>query len=63
MDETTIETHEFIEALATRIGVLEKENIALTIVFKKQEGIIASLKDALLSAMKKAETTNAVDVD
>jgi len=61
LDETTIETQDFIEALTARIGQLEKENIALTLAVRKQESIIVSLKEALLSTMKKAETQNVPD--
>lgn len=52
MDETTIETSDFIDALSARIGELEKENIALTLAVRKQEAVISSLRSALLSVAK-----------
>jgi hypothetical protein len=62
LDETTIDTQDFIDALASRIGELEKENIALTIAVRKQEAIISSLNSALLSAVKSKEEASVVDV-
>ena len=52
MDETTIETGDFINALASRLGELEKENIALTLLVRKQESIISNLNQALMSLAK-----------
>lgn len=49
MDETTIETSDFINALSARIGELEKENIVLNLLARKQEALILSLRAALLS--------------
>jgi hypothetical protein len=62
LDETTIDTQDFIDAMASRIGELEKENIALTIAVRKQEAIISSLNSALLSAVKSKEEASVVDV-
>lgn len=55
MDETTIETSEFINALGSRIGELEKENIALTLLVRKQESIISNLNLALMSIANSAK--------
>lgn len=49
LDETTIETSDFINALSARIGELEKENIVLNLLARKQEALILSLRAALLS--------------
>ncbi len=52
MGDTTIETSDFISALASRLGELEKENIALTLLVRKQESVISGLNSALMSMVK-----------
>jgi len=62
MDETTIETGDFINALASRLGQLEKENIALTLLVRKQESIISNLNSALMSVANMAKDEPSVPV-